>query len=138
MSMVAITTEASVSEPRPKLVVTVYNLLKQLIFTVLTAGITGVGLTIQFFMIYVFAMPYARRHAFRAFWITHLTYPLFYIQTILHGAGRLIQPPFFYYFFLGPLLLFVADQLISVSRRKIEITVIKAELLPSGELYSNH
>ena len=99
-------------------------------------GLTGVGLTIQFFMIYVFAMPYARRHAFRAFWFTHLSYPIFFIQMILHGAGRLIQPPFFYYFFLGPLLLFAADQLVSISRRKVEITVVKAELLPSGQYLS--
>lgn len=96
------------------------------------SGLTGVGLTVQFFLMYVFAMPYARRHTFRAFWITHLSYPLFFIQMLMHGAGRLIQPPYFYYFMLGPAILFTVDQLISVSRRKVEITVVKAELLPSG------
>ena len=53
---------------------------------------------------------------------------------ILHGAGRLVQPALFHYFSLGPLVLFTVDKLISVSRKKVEIPVIKAELLPSGVL----
>jgi dual oxidase len=85
------------------------------------------------FLIYCFAIPFARRYTFRAFWIIHMTYPVFFIQMILHGSGRMIQAPYFYYFFMGPLLLFVFDQLLSVSRRKVEIKVVKAELLPSGE-----
>ena len=42
------------------------------------------------------------------------------------------QEPFFHYFFLGPCVLFALDRLISASRKKVEIAVIKAELLPSG------
>ena len=38
-----------------------------------------------------------------------------------------------HYFFLGPGLLFVLDKLVSISRRKVEIQVVKAELLPSGQ-----
>lgn len=56
---------------------------------------------------------------------------------ILHGAGRLVQPPIFHYFFLGPMLLFLGDQLISISRKKVELPVVKAELLPSGMLITN-
>ena len=41
-----------------------------------------------------------------------------------------------HYFFLGPGILFVLDKLISISRRKVEIQVVKAELLPSGETSS--
>jgi len=51
---------------------------------------------------------------------------------LLHGAGRMIQAAFTYYFVLGPIILFTIDQLISVSRRKIEIPVVDAKLLPSG------
>jgi len=85
-------------------------------------------------MIYIFGTQYARRNAYRAFWITHNTYPLFFILMILHGAGRLGQAPFLYYFLLGPVVLFAIDQLISVSRYKVEISVVNAELLPSGEI----
>lgn len=53
---------------------------------------------------------------------------------ILHGMGRLIQEPFFQYFFLGPVILFTIDSLISISRKKIEIPVIKAEILPSSNI----
>jgi len=41
------------------------------------------------------------------------------------------QDPFFYYFFLGPAVLYTLDKLYSLSRSKTEISVIKAELLPS-------
>jgi len=89
-------------------------------------------LTLQFFLIFIFSIQYARRHTFRAFWIIHLSYPIYFILMLLHGAGRMIQAPFTYYFVLGPFILFTIDQLISVSRRKIEIPVVNAKLLPSG------
>lgn len=81
---------------------------------------------------YVFAVQFARRHVFNAFWKTHNLYPILYILMILHGIGHLIQEPIFYYFLLGPCVLFTVDMLVSVNRKKIEISVIKAELLPSG------
>ncbi|XP_037076443.1 dual oxidase 1-like [Pollicipes pollicipes] len=94
-------------------------------------GFTGVLLLLNVAIIYVFAMQYARRHVFKGFWLTHNTYPFFYLLTVLHGSGRLVQEPFFYYFFLGPCVLFALDRFVSVSRKKVEISVIKAELLPS-------
>lgn len=50
---------------------------------------------------------------------------------ILHGSGRLVQPPLFQWYFIPPLIVFVFDKLISLSRNSIEITVKKAEILPS-------
>jgi len=96
-------------------------------------GFTGMLLTLQFFLIFIFSMQYSRRHTFRAFWLIHLSYPIFFILMLLHGAGRMIQAPYTYYFVLGPFILFAIDQLISVSRRKIEIPVVSAKLLPSGK-----
>jgi len=96
------------------------------------AGFTGILLTLQFFLIFIFSMQYARRHTFRAFWIVHLSYPIYFILMLLHGSGRMIQAAYTYYFVLGPIILFTIDQLISVSRRKIEIPVVSAKLLPSG------
>ena len=89
-------------------------------------------LTLQFFLIFIFSMQYARRHAFRFFWIVHLSYPIYFILMLLHGSGRMIQAAYTYYFVLGPFILFTIDQLVSVSRRKIEIPVVTAKLLPSG------
>ena len=88
---------------------------------------------IQLSIMYLFATEYARRKAFRAFWYTHASYPLFFILMLAHGAGRLIAPPIMYFYCLGPIVLFTVDRLVSVSRRRIEISVTKAELLPSGE-----
>lgn len=42
------------------------------------------------------------------------------------------QEPFFFYFFLGPLILFTIDKLISVSRKKVVIPVLGAVILPSN------
>jgi dual oxidase len=98
-------------------------------------GLTGMALTIQFFLFLIFSVAYARKHTFRGFWIVHMSYPLYFVLMILHGAGRMIQAPYTYYFVLGPIILFTVDQLISVSRRKIEISVVKAKLLPSDVTY---
>jgi len=89
-------------------------------------------LTLQFFLIFIFSMQYSRRHTFRAFWLIHLSYPIYFILMLLHGSGRMIQAAYTYYFVLGPFILFAIDQLISVSRCKVEIPVVNAEILPSG------
>lgn len=53
-------------------------------------------------------------------------------QTVVHGSYGLIQEPRFYIYLLPPALLFLLDKLISLSRRTLEIGVVRAELLPSG------
>ena len=94
-------------------------------------GFSAFILTLITVIIYVFATQYARRYTFQAFWITHHFYVAFYILMFLHGSGRLVQDPLFGNFFLGPGIIFVLDQIISVSRRKQELTVIRADILPS-------
>ncbi|XP_076057532.1 dual oxidase 2-like [Oratosquilla oratoria] len=95
-------------------------------------GLTGVALVLQAALIYIFALPIARRNFFRLFWITHNSYPIFYFLILLHGSGQLVQPPFFHFFFLGPCVLFVLDKLYSISRNKFKIEVVKVHHLPSN------
>ena len=94
-------------------------------------GFSAFVLTLVTVIIYVFATQYARRYTFQAFWVTHHFYIAFYILMFLHGSGRLVQDPLFGNFFLGPGIIFVLDQIVSVSRRKQELTVIRADILPS-------
>ena len=94
-------------------------------------GFSGFVLTLVTVVIYVFATQYARRYTFQAFWVTHHFYVIFYVLMFLHGSGRLVQDPLFGNFFLGPGIVYAIDQLISVSRRKIELAVIRADILPS-------
>ncbi|XP_065174926.1 dual oxidase 1-like [Sycon ciliatum] len=101
------------------------------LFNTLT-GVTGYLLVLVCVTLYIFAMPYARRYLFRTFWITHHLYIVMYILLILHGSGRLVQPPLFQWFFIVPASVFAIDKLISYSRKKVEIVVYKAEKLPSG------
>lgn len=55
-------------------------------------------------------------------------------QTVVHGSFALLQEPRFYIYLIPPALLFLLDKLISLSRKKVEIPVLRAELLPSGEV----
>nr|XP_044620897.1 dual oxidase 1 isoform X2 [Equus asinus] len=95
-------------------------------------GLTGVLLLLVLAVMYVFASHHFRRHSFRGFWLTHHLYVLLYILLIIHGSFALIQLPRFHIFFLVPALIYVGDKLVSLSRKKVEISVVKAELLPSG------
>ena len=82
-------------------------------------------------MIFVFSTQYARRHTYRAFWVIHHWYIIFYILIFLHGSGRLIQDPLFGYYFLGPGIVYTLDRLISAGRRTVELAVIRVDILPS-------
>ncbi|XP_039990207.1 dual oxidase 1 isoform X1 [Xiphias gladius] len=95
-------------------------------------GITGILLLFTFSFMYVFASHYFRRISFRGFWITHYLYIVVYILTVIHGSFALLQEPRFYIYLIPPALLFLLDKLISLSRKKVEIPVVRAELLPSG------
>nr|XP_057932001.1 dual oxidase 1 isoform X2 [Doryrhamphus excisus] len=95
-------------------------------------GLTGVLLLFTMSFMYVFASRYFRHISFRGFWVTHYLYIVVYILIVLHGSFGLLQEPRFYIFLIPPALLFLLDKLISLSRKKVEIPVIRAELLPSG------
>lgn len=95
-------------------------------------GMTGVLLLFVFAFMYVFASHYFRRISFRAFWVTHYLYVVVYLLTVVHGSYALFQEPRFYIYLIPPALLFLLDKLISLSRKKVEIPVVRAELLPSG------
>ncbi|XP_066132664.1 dual oxidase 2 isoform X1 [Saccopteryx bilineata] len=95
-------------------------------------GLTGVLLLLVLAIMYVFASHHFRRRSFRGFWLTHHLYILLYILLIIHGSFGLIQLPRFHIFFLVPALIYGGDKLVSLSRKKVEISVVKAELLPSG------
>ncbi|TSM52321.1 Dual oxidase 2 [Bagarius yarrelli] len=98
-------------------------------------GITGIILLFFLAFMYVFASRYFRRISFRGFWITHYFYVLIYVLAVIHGSFALLQGPRFYIYLIPPALLFLLDKLISLSRKKVEIPVLNAELLPSGVTY---
>ncbi|XP_021528812.2 dual oxidase 1 [Aotus nancymaae] len=98
-------------------------------------GLTGVVLLLVLAIMYVFASHHFRRRSFRGFWLTHHLYILLYILLIIHGSFALIQLPRFHIFFLVPAIIYGGDKLVSLSRKKVEISVVKAELLPSGVTY---
>ncbi|XP_072409163.1 dual oxidase 1-like isoform X1 [Chiloscyllium punctatum] len=95
-------------------------------------GMTGVLLLFFFSILHVFALHYFRRISFRAFWVSHHLYIAIYVLILLHGSAALLQPQRFHVYFIIPTLFFVGDKFVSYSRKKIEIPVVKAELLPSG------
>ncbi|XP_054307066.1 dual oxidase 2 isoform X1 [Pongo pygmaeus] len=98
-------------------------------------GMTGVLLLLVLAIMYVFASHHFRRRSFRGFWLTHHLYVLLYALLIIHGSYALIQLPTFHIYFLVPAIIYGGDKLVSLSRKKVEISVVKAELLPSGVTY---
>ncbi|XP_005364426.1 dual oxidase 2 isoform X2 [Microtus ochrogaster] len=98
-------------------------------------GMTGVLLLLVLAIMYVFASHHFRRHSFRGFWLTHHLYVVLYALLIIHGSYALIQLPSFHIYFLVPAIIYGGDKLVSLSRKKVEISVVKAELLPSGVTY---
>uniref|UniRef100_A0A2K5ZIE7 NAD(P)H oxidase (H2O2-forming) n=1 Tax=Mandrillus leucophaeus TaxID=9568 RepID=A0A2K5ZIE7_MANLE len=98
-------------------------------------GMTGVLLLLVLAIMYVFASHHFRRRSFRGFWLTHHLYILLYALLIIHGSYALIQLPSFHIYFLVPAIIYGGDKLVSLSRKKVEISVVKAELLPSGVTY---
>ena len=94
-------------------------------------GFSSFLLSLVTVVIFVFATQYTRRYWFQAFWFTHHWYYVFYILMFFHGSGRLVQDPLFGNFFIGPAVIFAIDQLISMARNKVEVAIVKAELLPS-------
>ncbi|XP_067871575.1 dual oxidase 2 [Heterodontus francisci] len=95
-------------------------------------GMSGVLLLVVMAIMYVFASRQFRRMSFRAFWVTHHLYVILYILILIHGSSNLIQQQSFYLYFIVPGLIYLGDKLISLSRKKKDVTVVKAELLPSG------
>ncbi|XP_021117341.1 dual oxidase 2 isoform X2 [Heterocephalus glaber] len=95
-------------------------------------GMTGVLLLLVLAIMYVFASHYFRRRSFQAFWLTHHLYVVLYALLIIHGSFAVIQLPSFHIYFLVPAIIWGGDKLVSLSRKKVEISVVTAELLPSG------
>ena len=88
-------------------------------------------LTLTVCVIYVFATQTARRHIFKLFWLTHKLFIVLYVLTILHGASVVVQKPMFFVYLVGPAVLFMFDKLVSLSRKKTELCILKAQNLPS-------
>ncbi|XP_014476938.1 PREDICTED: dual oxidase 2-like isoform X2 [Dinoponera quadriceps] len=95
-------------------------------------GITGILITIVTGLIFICSLPMVRKAFYHWFSFIHSLYPVFYILMVLHGSGRLVQEPYFHYFFLGPAILFILDKVVTVTRTTIEIPILKADILPSG------
>ncbi|PVD36104.1 hypothetical protein C0Q70_03077 [Pomacea canaliculata] len=94
-------------------------------------GFTGVLLVLVIVILYVFATQTARRHIFSLFWMTHKLFIALYVLTLIHGASVIVQKPLFFAYLVGPAALFMLDKLVSLSRKKTELSIVRAQNLPS-------
>ncbi|XP_052805242.1 dual oxidase-like isoform X3 [Mya arenaria] len=94
-------------------------------------GFTGLLLVIIICIVYVYATQLVRRLIFNAFWLSHKLIGVMYVLTILHGASMIVQKPMFYVYFVIPAILFTIDKMISLSRKRMEISIVRAENLAS-------
>jgi hypothetical protein len=63
-------------------------------------------------------------------------YILLYTFLIMHGLGRLVQSPLTHYYLLGPLILFVLDKLMSLSRNQMRFSLTVFKLFVVVPYYS--
>ncbi len=89
-------------------------------------GLTGVGLLIVIFVMWVFALALVRRSAkFELFYFTHLLYVVWFALAIAHA-------PQFLFWAGVPLLGFVIEQILRLARRGKKTVVAGAQALRSG------
>lgn len=61
-------------------------------------------------IIFVFAHPVIRKKAYRFFWLTHSFYVMLYALMLIHGLARITGPPRFWFYFVGPGIVFLLDK----------------------------
>uniref|UniRef100_A0A0N4WSV0 NAD(P)H oxidase (H2O2-forming) n=1 Tax=Haemonchus placei TaxID=6290 RepID=A0A0N4WSV0_HAEPC len=98
-------------------------------------GFTGILLVLVMSIIYVFALPRFMRMAYHAFRLTHLLNVAFYGLTMLHGLPRLLGSPKFWNYVIGPIIIFVIDQIMGMRQKYRKLNILNAELLPSDIIY---
>ncbi|KAF8357420.1 bli-3 [Pristionchus pacificus] len=98
-------------------------------------GITGIMLVAVMSIIYIFAIPQFMRRAYHAFRLTHLFNIAFYALTFLHGLPRLLDSPKFFYFVIGPIIIFIIDRIMGWRQEYKNLEIISADLLPSDIIH---
>uniref|UniRef100_A0A7I4YAW2 NAD(P)H oxidase (H2O2-forming) n=1 Tax=Haemonchus contortus TaxID=6289 RepID=A0A7I4YAW2_HAECO len=98
-------------------------------------GLTGILLVLVMSIIYVFALPRFMRMAYHAFRLTHLLNVAFYGLTMLHGLPRLLGSPKFWNYVIGPIIIFVIDQIMGMRQKYRKLNILNADLLPSDIIY---
>ncbi|CAD5221006.1 unnamed protein product [Bursaphelenchus xylophilus] len=98
-------------------------------------GITGILLVAIMCVIYVFAMPAVLKRAYHAFRLTHLLNILLYALTILHGLPRLLDSPKFWYYVIGPIIIFIIDKIIGMRQQYKQLQILYADIYPSDIIY---
>ncbi|WKX98615.1 hypothetical protein Q1695_013921 [Nippostrongylus brasiliensis] len=98
-------------------------------------GLTGILLVAVMSIIYVFALPCFMKRAYHAFRLTHLLNVAFYALTVLHGLPKLLDSPKFWYYAIGPVIIFVIDRIMGMRQEYKKLKILNAELLPSDIIY---
>jgi len=102
----------------------------QAVFSTLP-GATGVVIVITMWLMYVTAASSARRPMFEFFWFTHHLFVIYYVVTSVHGASALLEPPTFWCWIIGPLVLYLIERIVRIIRGSQKTIVLKAISHPS-------
>jgi len=97
-------------------------------------GGTGHAMVLCMMMMYTSALVIVRSPMFEVFWFCHHLFLPFYILGCVHGAAKLLQPPDFYIWVLGPLVLYLVERLIRLLRSKQSCIILQAVMHPSNVL----
>eukprot|EP00850_Spirogloea_muscicola_P011185 SM000068S20617 [mRNA] locus=s68:648772:656521:+ [translate_table: standard] len=98
-------------------------------------GFSGLLLVIFSVPMAAFAMvPQARQRFFRTFQYTHDLFLPIYVLVFVHGSARLVQVPYFHWFYLGPGVLYLLNWIVAKNASLVGWKVMAAQHLPGKVL----
>lgn len=107
--------------------------ISKLAFTTIPGG-TGHAMVFCLLVMYTSALVIVRSPMFEVFWFSHHLFLPFYILGCVHGLAKILQPPDFYIWVLGPLVLYLIERLVRLLRSKQNCIVLQAIAHPSNVL----
>eukprot|EP00002_Diphylleia_rotans_P021803 TRINITY_DN4253_c0_g1_i6.p1 TRINITY_DN4253_c0_g1~~TRINITY_DN4253_c0_g1_i6.p1 ORF type:complete len:534 (-),score=105.83 TRINITY_DN4253_c0_g1_i6:1925-3526(-) len=103
----------------------------QYLYTTLP-GLTGVLLVLTMIIMYSAAHEKIRRPYFESFWYSHHLFILFFGLTIIHGMGEYVGATAYWYWFLGPGVLYAFERGLRWYRGKQSTILVDAIAHPSS------
>lgn len=95
-------------------------------------GYTGHAIILCMLFMYSSSMFAVRSRMFEVFWYSHHLFIPFYLLGCLHGIMAIFQPPDFYLWVVGPLVLYLVERGIRLLRAKQNCIILQAIAHPSN------
>lgn len=98
------------------------------------AGGTGHAVVFCMLLMYTTALQRVRGPLFEIFWYSHHLFIPFYLLLMFHGYAAILEPPTFWMWTIGPVVLYLIERLVRLLRSKQDCIITEAIGHPSNVL----